>query len=71
MDAGKGGLILAASAASESKLFGTEMIRRFNDTALEIQACTDRWKTPNGPLFRKHDRTLSECHRLYHRSGLI
>ncbi|MFC1825015.1 acyl-CoA dehydrogenase family protein, partial [Thermodesulfobacteriota bacterium] len=33
----KGGLIMAASAASESKLFGTEMIRRFTDTFLDIQ----------------------------------
>jgi alkylation response protein AidB-like acyl-CoA dehydrogenase len=33
----KGGLIMAASAASESKLFGTEMIRRFTDTFMEIQ----------------------------------
>ena len=32
----KGGLTLAASVASESKLFGSELTRRFADTVLEI-----------------------------------
>jgi alkylation response protein AidB-like acyl-CoA dehydrogenase len=32
----KGGLAIAASVASESKLFGSELTRRLSDIALEI-----------------------------------
>ena len=33
----KGGLVMAASAASEAKLFGTELIHRMADIGTEIQ----------------------------------
>ena len=48
----KGGLIMAASAASESKLFGTEMIRRFTDTFLEIQGMYGQVENSKWALYR-------------------
>ena len=47
----KGGLALAASVASESKLFGTELTSRFAAAALDIMGVHGQLKDPKWAPF--------------------